>query len=79
MATVATLGVTARQKSRLSSFAPARRDHAVKCSFPRVLLHVMISIPVYAISNRRIILNMPLASAVVLHGFRRAWSNMEVA
>ena len=46
MATVATLGVTARQKSRWSSFAPARRDHAVKCSFPRVLLHVMISIPV---------------------------------
>ena len=25
---------------------PARRDHAVKCSVPRVLLHAMISIPV---------------------------------
>ena len=63
MATVATLGVTARQKSRLSSFAPARRDHAVKCF---CMLWLVFQ---YAISKRRIILNMPQAAAVVLHGF----------
>ena len=44
---------------------PARRDHAVKCSFPRVLLHAMISMPVYAVSKPMSILNMPLAAAVV--------------
>ena len=43
---------------------PARRDHAVKCSVPRVLLHAILVFQ-YAVSKRMSILNMPLAAAVV--------------
>ena len=61
---------------------PARRDHAVKCAVPRVLLHAMISIPVRSFQTYEYPKSAPISSRSVCTAFEergRIWKWHELS